>query len=127
MIAAAFAYSNYRYSEYKFIDFSQWTFYTKKDIFTPTRDNYTVVVYSSKMQDFNKIKDKINTQNYIIALDMFQKRATKGDKVLHVSAGMNTLLKVIQRFNIYELPSSFDIARFKKTNYKQDSLVKIIK
>ena len=32
MIAGAFAYSNWRFSEYKFIDFSKLIFYTKKDI-----------------------------------------------------------------------------------------------
>ena len=34
MIAAAFAYFNYKFSEYKFINFSEWVFYEEKTIFT---------------------------------------------------------------------------------------------
>ncbi len=30
MVAAAFAYFNYKFSEYKFIDFKEWIFYEKK-------------------------------------------------------------------------------------------------
>ncbi len=126
LIAAAFAYSNYRFSEYKFIDFSKWIFYTQKDIFTPQYDNYTVVVYSSNMQNFNTILGKISKDNPILAIDIFQqKRGKKGD-VLYISSGMNTLLQVIQRFNVYEIPSAFRIKRFKNSNFKQDSLVEII-
>ncbi len=126
MIAAAFAYSNYRFSEYKFIDFSKLMFYTKKDIFIPTNDIYTVVIYSSNMQNFNTIFDKISKDNPILAIDMYQKRRGKDGKVLFIGAGMNTLLQVIQRFNIYQLPSAFRLKRFKNDNFKQDSLIEVI-
>jgi hypothetical protein len=126
MIAAAFAYSNYRYSEYKFLDFSNLIFYTKKDIFTPKSDKYTVVVYSSNMQDFSTIEGKISKENPILAIDMFQKKRGKEGDILYIGSGMNTLLKVIQKFNIYDLPSAFRIKRFNKSNYKQDSLIEVV-
>lgn len=126
MIAAAFAYSNYRYSEYKFIDFSKSIFYTKKDIFTPKYDTYTVVIYSSNMQSFNTILGKISKNNPILAIDMFQQKRGKEENVLFIGAGMNTLLKVVQRFNVYELPSAFRLKRFKGSNFKQDSLIEVI-
>jgi predicted MPP superfamily phosphohydrolase len=126
MIAAAFAYSNYRYSEYKFIDFSNLMFYTKKDIFTQTSEKYTVVIYSSNMQDFNTILDKISKENPILVIDMFQQKRGKEDEVLYIASGMNTILKVVQRFNVYDLPSAFRIKRFKDMNYKQDSLIEVV-
>ncbi len=126
MIAAAFAYSNYRYSEYKFIDFSKSIFYTKTDIFNPTYDKFTVVVYSSNMQDFNTILGKITKENPIVVIDMFQQKRGEEGEVLYIGAGMNTLLQVIQRFNVYELPSAFRLKRFKGSNFKQDSLIEVI-
>ena len=48
MIAAAFAYFNYKFSEYKFIDFSEWVFYEDQALFIPTRERYLVLFYSSK-------------------------------------------------------------------------------
>jgi len=126
MIAAAFAYSNYRYSEYKFLDFSDLIFYTKKDIFTPKSEKYTVVVYSSNMQDFNTILDKISKENPILVIDIFQQKRGREGKILYLGSGMNTILKVVQRFNVYEIPSAFRIKRFKNTNYKQDSLIEVI-
>jgi hypothetical protein len=126
LIAGAFAYSNYRFSEYKFIDFSKLVFYTKKDIFIPKSDLYTVVIYSSNMQKFGTIRRKITKDFPILAIDMFQQKRGKEKDVLFIASGMNTLLKVIQTFNIYELPSTFTIKRFNKTQYKQDSTIKII-
>jgi hypothetical protein len=126
MIAGAFAYSNWRFSEYKFIDFSKLIFYTKKDIFTPKQDIYTVVIYSSKMQKFDTILDKISKENPIIAIDMFQEKRGQKDSVIYVTSGMNTILKVIQSFNVYELPTAFRIKRFKGSNFKQDSMVEVV-
>lgn len=126
MIAGAFAYSNWRFSEYRFIDFSKLIFYTKKDIFTPKQDIYTVVIYSSKMQKFDTILDKISKENPIIAIDMFQEKRGQKDSVIYVTSGMNTILKVIQSFNVYELPTAFRIKRFKGSNFKQDSMVEVV-
>lgn len=126
LVAGAFAYSNYRYSEYKFIDFSDWIFYEKSDLFTPKSDKYTVVIYSSNMQNFNSFANKLDTQDPLIVFDMFQKKRGLEEGVLYLGAGMNTLLKVIQRFNVYELPSTFRIERYKDSKFKQDSLIKVI-
>ena len=127
MIAGAFAYFNYRFSEYKFIDFSRWIYYQKSDIFIPNDDEYTVVIYSSNMQNIDKILQKVNKLNPIIAVDLYQKKRGKTSGVIYITSGMNTLLKLIQRFNIYEVPSAFKIKKFKKLLYKQDSMIEIIK
>jgi uncharacterized membrane-anchored protein YitT (DUF2179 family) len=127
MIAGAFAYFNYRFSEYKFIDFSRWVYYEKSDIFTPKSKRYTVVVYSSNMQNINQILKKINKSNPIIAIDLYQKKRGKKSEVMYLTSDINTLLKLIQRFNIYEVPSAFIIQRYKKALYKQDSMVEVIK
>lgn len=126
LIAGAFAYSNYRFSEYKFINFDNVVFYTNKDIFIPKSDIYTVVIYSSNMQKFETIQKKLKKDSNILAIDMFQQKRGLEDGVLFINSGMNTLLKVIQRFNIYELPSAFRVKRFKNNQYKQDSMIEII-
>jgi len=127
MIAGAFAYFNYRFSEYKFIDFGRWIYYQKSDIFVPNNDKYTVVIYSSNMQDIDKILQKVNKINPIIAIDLYQKKRGKKGGIIYITSGMNTLLKLIQRFNIYEVPSAFRIKKFKKLLYKQDSMIEKIK
>jgi hypothetical protein len=126
LIAGAFAYSNYRFSEYKFINFTEWIFYTKSDVFIPKSDTYTIVIYSSNMQDFQTIHKRLKTDNPILAIDMFQQKRGLEDGVLYLFAGMNTLLKVVQRFNVYEVPSAFRVKKFNETLYKQDSLIEII-
>ncbi len=126
MIATAFAYSNYRFSQYKFIDFSESIFYTKEDIFTPKDDLYTVVIYSSNMQSFNTILGKLSRDNPILAIDMFQQKRGQEGEVLYIWAGMNTILQVVQRFNVYELPTVLRIKRFEGSNFKQDSLIEVI-
>ncbi|WP_331775177.1 hypothetical protein [Sulfurospirillum sp. 1612] len=127
LIAAAFAYFNYRFSEYKFIDFNQWTFYEKSDIFVPKHDKYIVVVYSSNMQNIDKILTKINKTYPIIAVDLYQHRRGQSHEVSYITSGMNSLLKFIQRFNIYEVPSLFLIKKSHGSLYKQDSQIEIIK
>ncbi len=128
MIAAAFAYSNWRFSEYKFVDFSKLIFYSKRDIFTPTEDRYTVVIYSSKMINFEEIVKKISKKDKVLAIDMFQEKRGEDKErgIIFVTSGMNTIIKVIQRFNIYELPTVFRIKRFRDSIYKQDSLIEVI-
>lgn len=127
MIAGAFAYFNYRFSEYKFIDFGKWIYYQKSDIFVPNYDKYTVVIYSSNMQNIDKILHNVNKINPIIAIDLYQKKRGKRKGVVYITSGINTLLKLIQRFNIYEVPSAFRIKKFKKLLYKQDSMIEKIK
>ena len=127
MIAGAFAYFNYRFSEYKFINFQNRIYYEKSDVFVPKSKYYTVLIYSSNMQNINKVLQKINKSNPIIAIDLYQKRRGKKNGVIYLTSGMNTLLKLIQRFNIYEVPSAFRIKKFKNLLYKQDSIIEVIK
>ncbi len=123
MIAGAFAYYNYKFSEYKFFDFKEHIFYTKSDIFEPKEEIYTVIVYSSNMQNLQDILKKVKREHPIIAIDLYQKRFKQEDSIIPISSGMNTLLKFIQRFNIYEVPSVFVIKRVKGKLYKQDTKV----
>jgi len=126
MIASAFAYFNYRFSEYKFVNFKEWIFYEKRDIFTPKEDKYFVIIYSSNMQDIDKLLQRVNKNYHIIALDLYQKRRGREEGVIYITSGINTLLKFIQRFNIYEVPSAFWLKKYKGLLYKQDSMVKVI-
>lgn len=125
MVASAFAYFNYKFSQYNFIDFSENIFYTKSEIFTPTKEEYIVIIFSSNMQDFKEL-EKYYKDRKILAIDLYQRRFPSTEKVTYISAGMNTLLKFIQRFNIYEVPSIFLIERVKKSNYKQMSMIKTL-
>jgi len=123
MIAAAFAYFNYKFAEYKFIDFNDWVFYEKKRLFTPESDTYIVFFYSSKAEDISPILNDINSTYPILAIDMYQQTFQNIDNVHYLKAGSNTMLKFIQRFNIYEVPSLFLIKKSSKTLYKQDSMI----
>ena len=121
MIASAFAYYNYRFSEYKFIDFSEWIFYQKSELFQPTSDNYTVLVLSSNMDDVDMLLPKMKTKHPVLVVDLYQKREASREGMQYVSAGMNTLLPFVQRFGIYEIPTAFDLTKEQGTLYKQNS------
>ncbi len=123
MIAGAFAYYNYKFSEYKFFDFKQHLFYTTNDIFVPKAKVYTVLLYSSNMQNVKKIASKLKKDNPILAIDLYQKRFKQEDSIISISAGMNTLLKFIQRFNVYDVPCAFEIQQVKNELYKQDTMI----
>ena len=45
----------------------------------------------------------------------------------YTRASINTMLQVIQRFNIYSVPSAFVIRKEKDNLYKQNSAIKILK
>ncbi len=123
MIAGAFAYYNYKFSEYKFFDFKQHIFYTTDDIFTPTSSAYTVLIYSSNMQDVKKLSTKLSKSNPILAIDLYQKRFKEENSTISISSGMNTLLKFVQRFNIYDVPCAFELKQVKGQLYKQDTMI----
>jgi len=127
MIAAAFAYFNYKFAEYKFIDFNDWVFYEEKSLFKPEKDEYIVLFYSSKAQDIQARLKDINSTYPILAVDMYQQVFTSSKNVKYLRAGTNTLLSFIQRFNIYKAPSIFLIKQSNKTLYKQDSMIHKLK
>jgi len=121
MIAGAFAYYNYKFSQFKFFNFKENILYTKKDIFTPKEDRYTVLIYSSNMSDKNKLLQKIKTKNKILAIDLYQQRFKEENSTIYLTAGMNTLLKIVQKFNIYDIPVVFEVKKFNNVLYKQNS------
>jgi hypothetical protein len=124
MIAAAFAYFNYKFSEYKFIDFKEWTFYEKKDLFIPKNDKYIVVFYSSKEKNTAALLSNIKLDIPIIAIDYYNEVFPNSENTTFLRAGTKTSLSFIQRFNIYESPSIFFIKKTKESLYKQDSMIR---
>lgn len=124
MIAAAFAYFNYKFSEYKFIDFHDWVFYQDKAIFTPTEPYYIVVLYSSNVPGAVEKLTREKAKYPILAIDYYQKAPPSNRNVIFLRSGTNTTLKFIQRFNVYHSPTVFTIKKNKETLYKQDSMIR---
>ncbi|MBR8463197.1 hypothetical protein KDD93_01230 [Campylobacter sp. faydin G-24] len=126
MIAIAFAYNDYRFSKFKFIDFSQMIFYEKSKIFTPNQDKYLLVVFSSNQLGLDKILKEQKRDLPIVAVDVFQKREESNATLSYVSSDINTILKLIRTLNITNVPSSVEIIRQNGQIYKQYSQIKII-
>ncbi len=124
MVAGAFAYFNYKFSEYKFIDFSQWIFYEKNDIFKPKEKKYIVVFYSSKEQGTMDKLAKVQLNIPVLAIDYYNQVRQNTKNTTFLRSGTKTSLDFIQRFNIYESPSIFFIKRSKDSLYKQDSMIR---
>jgi len=124
MIAAAFAYFNYKFSEYKFINFKDWTFYEKSDIFVPTSDKYIVVFYSSREAETMQLLANTDLNIPILAIDYYNRVQKNTKTTTFLRSGTKTSLKFIQRFNIYNSPSIFIIKKNKGTLYKQDSMIR---
>jgi hypothetical protein len=124
LIATAFAYFNYKFSEYKFIDFKEWTFYTKSDIFIPKEESYIVIVYSSKQHKVQKQISTLDLNIPILAIDYYNEIEENSHNITFLRAGTNTSLAFIQRFNIYQVPSIFIIKKSQDTLYKQDSMIR---
>ncbi|AQW80531.1 hypothetical protein CPIN17260_0176 [Campylobacter pinnipediorum subsp. pinnipediorum] len=121
MIAGVFAYNNYRFSQYKFIDFSELIFYEQGDIFVPKNDEYMLVVYSSNQSNFEKFENNLNIKT--IAIDIMQKKRENKSNISYISSDINTILKLLNTFNITSIPSSVKIVHQKNQIYKQDSKI----
>ena len=124
MIAVAFAYFNYKFAEYKFIDFKDFVFYEKSNIFTPHAEKYIVVFYSSKAKGTMSKLAKINLNLPILAIDYYNETRANTKKTTFLRSGTKNSLRFIQRFNIYESPSIFFIKKSKDSLYKQDSMIR---
>lgn len=123
MIAATYAYFNYKFSQFHFIDFEKQLFYSAKDIFVPEDDHYTVIVYSSKKDDLQTLTRRIKEPYRFLALDLAGSRPAASEKITYITSGINTLLPFINRFNIFHVPVVFDIERVKGGNFKQASKI----
>lgn len=124
MIAAAFAYFNYKFSEYKFINFKELVFYTKNDVFKPTEEKYIVIFYSSKEKNtMNKLAE-IDLNLPVLAIDYYNEVREDTKNTTFLRTGTKNSLSFIQRFNIYESPSIFFIKKSKEALYKQDSMIR---
>lgn len=124
MIAASFAYFNYKFSEYKFIDFKEFLFYEKRDIFTPNAEKYIVVFYSSKDKTTAELLSNIDLNYPILAIDYYNEIYENSKNTTFLRSGTKTSLNFIQRFNIYDAPSIFFIKKTKEQIYKQDSMIR---
>ncbi|QCT95230.1 hypothetical protein FE773_08505 [Caminibacter mediatlanticus TB-2] len=126
MVAAFFFYYNYKFSTYKFVDFNKITLYTKSDIFEPKNETYYLLLFSSKMSNLNELIKKIPKDAPILAIDIFQQRKNYKN-IIYTTAGINTIIKLIQHLNIYEVPVVVKIKRYNKKLYKQDSPLEVLK
>ena len=126
MVAAFFFYFKYKFSEYKFVDFNKITLYTKTDIFTPKEDEYYLLLFSSKMSELDNLIKQIPKDYPILAVDIFQKRKNYKN-IIYTTAGINTIIKLIQYLNIYEVPVVVKIKRYHKNLFKQDGPLEILK
>jgi len=123
MIAISFAYFNYKFSEYKFIDFKKWTFYEKSELFTPTEDRYIVVFYSSREKETMNLLADVDLHTPVLAIDYYNKVRKNSKTTTFLRSGTENSLAFIQRFNIYSSPSIFFIKKQKDSLYKQDSMI----
>ena len=126
MVAAFFFYYNYKFSEYKFVDFNKIILYTKTDIFEPKNDEYYLLIFSSRMSDLNELLKKIPKDYPVLAVDIYQQRKNYPN-VIYTTAGINTIIKLIQYLNIYEVPVVVKIKRYHKKLYKQDGPLEVIR
>ena len=124
MIAGAFAYFNYKFSEYKFIDFKKFVYYEKNDLFKPDKEEYIVIFYSSREKNTMDRLANLHLKLPILAIDYYNKVRPNTQTTTFLRTGTNTSLKFIQRFNIYNSPSIFFIKRKKDSLYKQNSMIR---
>lgn len=124
LIAGSFSYYNYKFSQFKFINFNESVMYTEQSVFEPKREKYIIFLFDSRTPDFREKLAELNQKEYtILAIDLNRERFPREDNIIFVTSGIDTLLTIIQRFNIYEVPSAFGIERHTKIEYKQTSQV----
>ena len=124
MIAAAFAYSNYRFSQYKFVDFAKLVFYEKSEIFTPKEPKYTLLIFSSNQ---SKLDEILPTKNEtVVAIDIFQKRYESNSTLKYINSDVNTVLELMRNLSITKLPSSVEIVHQRGEIYKQNSSINVL-
>ena len=123
LVAGVFSYNNYRFSRYKFVDFSVLTFYEKSEVFVPEDDKFLLVVFSSNQSDWREILKISNKNLKIVAVDLLQKRAPSEGNITFIASDINTVLKLINTLSISSLPASVELKLQKGRIYKQDSKI----
>lgn len=123
LVASVFAFNNYRFSKYKFIDFDSLIFYEKSEIFTPKDEKFLLVVFSSNMSNFKEILEISNKNLPVVAIDIFQKRLANEENLSYITSDINTILKLMNLLSITSLPSSVEVIHQDKKIYKQDSKI----
>jgi hypothetical protein len=129
MAASAYGYYSYKFSRLNFVDFGEWVFYTGDgDIFEPNGDMYAVLFYSALQEEAMNVLRRVNNakQLPVLAIDLSQSRQPSINNVVFVTAGINTLLPLLRRFNITHSPSLMLIKREKGALYKQATLVEYL-
>ena len=130
-MAAAFFYFQYTYTKFKIVDFSECVFYGKEFIFTPTDEQYIVLLYNSKVSKFAPLAKEAQSEfgdAVVLAIDYHQNTAQSGENgIVALSAGMDTLLKFSAIFKIDKVPSAFKIKKKSISKYAQDSKILQIK
>ena len=92
LVAGVFSYNNYRFSRYKFVDFSVLTFYEKSEVFVPEDDKFLLVVFSSKFGEIDVVAKKDGVLRFT------EIKATQGDYEAEyrlTPAKFNKILKTI--------------------------------
>lgn len=131
-MAVAFFYFQYAYTKFKVVDFSKCVFYGKEFIFTPTDEQYIVLLYNSKVSKFADLAKEARREfgdegAVILAIDYYQNTALSGENgVIALSAGMDTLLKFSAIFKIENIPSAFKIKKKSISQYAQDSKIRAL-
>lgn len=123
MIASVFAYNNYRFSKYNFVDFNELVFYEKSEIFTPDDDTYELFIFSSNQSNNYEILNSLQKNHKILAVDLHQKRTESNNAISYVTSDINTILKLMSIFNVTHVPSSLQIVKQSDGRYKQDSKI----
>ena len=82
-----------------------------------------LVFYSSKKAGTVENLNKLQPKYKILAIDYYQQDFPSTKHAVYVRSGTNTILNIVQRFNIYKTPSVFIIKKVKEGLYKQDSII----
>lgn len=127
MIALAYGYFHYKFNKFKFLDFKEIVLYTKEDVFTPDKEKYAFIFYSSKKNKLEKLVQKVKTDEFpVVAIDFSQNNRESGKNYISVTGGYDQLLKVINRLHLEHIPSIMIIKKEKNLIYKQDSSIEML-
>ncbi|WP_249321666.1 MULTISPECIES: hypothetical protein [unclassified Campylobacter] len=89
----------------------------------PKNSKFLLVVFSSNMNNLDKILEISNKNLPIVAVDLFQKRFEPKENITYITSDINTILKLMNLLNITTLPSSVEMIHQDEKIYKQDSKI----